>query len=69
LFWFHLFFLGAGKTHLAKKIAEQCDLKFLEISRIVTEHGFQEEYDPILECPILDEDKVSHNTFNLVNSD
>jgi len=49
---------GAGKTHFAKAIATNFDLNFLEISRIVQEHGFTEGFDDNLDCPILDEDKL-----------
>lgn len=51
---------GAGKTHFAKEIAEKYGLKFLEISRIVQDHGFTDGFDETLDCPILDEDKVSN---------
>lgn len=49
---------GAGKTHLAKAIAENYDMRFLEISRIVQDNHFTEGIDETLDCPILDEEKV-----------
>lgn len=50
---------GAGKTHFAKKVAESFNLKFLEISKIVQENSFTDGFDQNLDCPILDEDKVT----------
>lgn len=34
-------------------------MKWQDVSKIAKENGFVEEYDENLECPILDEDKVS----------
>jgi adenylate kinase len=55
---------GAGKTRLAKEIAETYGLKFLEISKIVTENHFTDGFDETLHCPILDEDKASYREHN-----
>jgi adenylate kinase len=51
---------GAGKTRLAKQIAENFGLRFLEVSKIVTDNNFTDGFDQTLHCPILDEDKASH---------
>lgn len=53
---------GAGKTHFAKRIAEDFGMRFLEISKIVTDNHFTEGFDESLHCPILDEDKARHKT-------
>ena len=50
---------GAGKSYLAKKIAEEFNLEFLELSKIIMEKNFTDGYDDNLDCPILDEDKVN----------
>lgn len=50
---------GAGKTHLAKEIAENYGMRFLEISRIVQDNNFFDGFDETLNCPILDEDKAN----------
>lgn len=34
-------------------------MKWQDVSKIAKDNGFVEEYDENLECPILDEDKVS----------
>lgn len=34
-------------------------MKWQEVSKIAKDNGFVEEYDENLECPVLDEDKVS----------
>lgn len=34
-------------------------MKWQDVSKIAKENSFVEEYDENLECPILDEDKVS----------
>lgn len=52
---------GAGKSYLAKKIAENFGMRFLEVSKIVTENSFTDGFDENLHCPILDEDKVSRH--------
>lgn len=49
---------GAGKTHFAKAIAENFNMNFIEVSRIVQDNQFTEGFDENLDCPILDEDKV-----------
>jgi adenylate kinase len=57
---------GAGKTYFAKAIAENYNMTFLEISKIVQEHHFTDGFDENLDCPILDEDKVSDmNSFEI----
>lgn len=49
---------GVGKSHLCKRLAEQLDFKWQNVSDIATEQGFVEEYDEEFECPVLDEDKL-----------
>lgn len=50
---------GAGKSRICAEIAKQRSMKWQDVSKIAKENGFIEEYDETLECPILDEDKVS----------
>ena len=41
-------------------------MKWQDVSKIAKDNGFVEEYDETLECPVLDEDKVSSiMSFNL----
>lgn len=49
---------GAGKTHFAKAIAENFELNFIEISKVVQDNEFFDGFDENLETSILDEDKV-----------
>lgn len=34
-------------------------MKWQDVSKIANDKGFVEEYDVTLNCPVLDEDKVS----------
>ncbi|XP_058443514.1 adenylate kinase isoenzyme 6 homolog [Malaya genurostris] len=49
---------GVGKSHLCKRLVEQLGFKWQNVSDIVSEHGFVEEYDEEFECPVLDEDRL-----------
>lgn len=49
---------GVGKSTLCKKLSEVTGLQWLEISKIAVENNCLEEYDPVYQCPILDEDKL-----------
>lgn len=49
---------AAGKSTLSKKLAEVFELDHQDVSEIVKEHGFTEGFDPELNCPFLDEDKL-----------
>lgn len=40
-------------------------MKWQDVSKIAKEKGFVEEYDESLECPVLDEDKVSSNSHRI----
>lgn len=40
-------------------------MKWQDVSKIAKENGFVEEYDERLECPILDEEKVSWSLIRL----
>lgn len=42
-------------------------MKWQDVSKIAKENGFVEEYDENLECPVLDEDKVSRICFTRKN--
>ncbi|XP_063242089.1 adenylate kinase isoenzyme 6 [Bacillus rossius redtenbacheri] len=49
---------GVGKSSLAKELAEQNGLEWLEVGRLAAENCCFEEYDSIYQCPVLDEDKL-----------
>ncbi|XP_055605945.1 adenylate kinase isoenzyme 6 homolog [Uranotaenia lowii] len=49
---------GVGKTFLCQKLSEHLNFQWQNVSDIVSEHGFVEEYDEEFECPVLDEDKL-----------
>lgn len=50
---------GVGKSKICAEIAKKCSMKWQDVSKIAKDKGFVEEYDENLECPVLDEDKVS----------
>lgn len=50
---------GVGKSRICAEIAKQRSMKWQAVSKIAKDNGFVEEYDERLECPVLDEDKVS----------
>lgn len=47
-----------GKSKICEHIAEKYKLTWQDVSKIATKNGFVEEHDDILECPVIDEDKV-----------
>ena len=50
---------GCGKTHLAKQIVSSLKaLKYVNISDIVKEKQFYQEFDKERDCFVIDEDKV-----------
>ncbi|KAJ9595871.1 hypothetical protein L9F63_012930, partial [Diploptera punctata] len=49
---------GVGKSTLCEQLAETTGLEWLEIGKIAKENDCFEEYDPIYECPVLNEDKL-----------
>ena len=49
---------GTGKSTLASQLATDCSMTYLDISSIVKENSFYEEYDETNECHVLDEDKL-----------
>lgn len=50
---------GVGKSRICAEIAKKCSMKWQDVSKIAKDKGYVEEYDENLECPVLDEDKVS----------
>ena len=57
---------GAGKSRFAKAVAENFNLKFLEVSKIVQDNEFVDGFDETLDCPILDEDKVGLELLRII---
>lgn len=49
---------GVGKSTLCEKLATIAGLRWIEISKVAKENNCLEEYDPVYQCPVLDEDKV-----------
>ncbi|KAK4884549.1 hypothetical protein RN001_000820 [Aquatica leii] len=49
---------GVGKSTLCEKLSQTTGLKWLEISKIAKENSCIEEYDPVYQCAVLDEDKL-----------
>lgn len=53
---------GVGKSTICEKLSSSTGLRWIEISRVAKENNCLEEYDPVYQCPVLDEDKVSSVT-------
>ncbi|KAF5280430.1 hypothetical protein FQR65_LT03239 [Abscondita terminalis] len=49
---------GVGKSTLCEKLSQSTGLKWLEISKIAKENNCVEEFDPVYQCAVLNEDKL-----------
>ncbi|KAJ8902914.1 hypothetical protein NDN08_006232 [Rhodosorus marinus] len=49
---------GVGKTTLAKKLAEQESMKFVDVGKYAIKNQLTDGYDDERACHVLDEDKV-----------
>ncbi|XP_052867672.1 adenylate kinase isoenzyme 6 homolog [Anopheles cruzii] len=51
---------GTGKSELCRLLREKLapDFTLQNVSKIVVDNGFVEEYDADLECPVMDEDRL-----------
>lgn len=49
---------GVGKSKMAQQLVEETGLVWREVSKLAIENQCHEEYDEVLKCPILNEDKV-----------
>ena len=49
---------GTGKTSLASKLAEQAGFTHLDLSKYAVDNGLVDGWDEVLNCAVLDEDKV-----------
>lgn len=50
---------GTGKTTLASELAQRTGLNYIDVSQLATEQELFDGYDDELQCPILDDDRVS----------
>lgn len=51
---------GTGKSTLCKKLAKKVQgLSVVDFGKQAKEHGCREEYDDVLECWVIDEEKVN----------
>lgn len=57
--FFHVGTPGVGKSRICAEIAKRCSLKWQDVSKIAKENDLVESQDTELDCPVLDEDKVS----------
>jgi len=51
---------GTGKTTLGMELSSQSKLTFLNVGDIAKEEELYDGFDEDYQCPILDEDRVSH---------
>ncbi|XP_053678718.1 adenylate kinase isoenzyme 6 homolog [Anopheles nili] len=49
---------GTGKSELCRRLSEKLGFQWQNVSSIVSENKFVEEYDEEFECPVLDEDRL-----------
>ena len=54
---------GTGKTSLSSKLALQTALHHIDVSKYAVENDLVDGWDEILNCAVLDEDKVSSKLF------
>lgn len=50
---------GTGKSKLCSTLSERLSMKWQDVSEIAKKNGFTDGHDETLDCPVLDEDKVS----------
>lgn len=60
---------GVGKSTISRIVAEKAHFTWREVSKLAEERQCLEEYDPVYQCPLLNEDKVklNHNHHLLPN--
>ncbi|VDL69973.1 unnamed protein product [Nippostrongylus brasiliensis] len=60
---------GTGKSTLAQEVASRLQFDVIEVGKEVREHGLVSEYDPRLNCHVLDEEKLLDHMEDRMNSD
>ncbi|XP_008560841.1 adenylate kinase isoenzyme 6 [Microplitis demolitor] len=58
---------GVGKSTLARKLSEKTGLVWRDISKLAEENRCLEEYDPIYQCPVLNEDRLLDSMESLMS--
>lgn len=60
---------GTGKTTIAKKLAKQKKLKYIDVSKIIKEKKLEEGYDKKKKCGIVDVDKLNKVLIDLIKKE
>lgn len=57
---------GTGKSTLGTELAERCNLNYINIGELAKANSLYEGWDDDYNCPILDEDKVTCTSLNVL---
>nr|CDJ88860.1 ATPase domain containing protein [Haemonchus contortus] len=60
---------GTGKSTLAQEVASRLQFDAIDVGKEVREHGLVEDFDPRLNCHVLDEEKLLDHMEDRMNSD
>lgn len=50
--------VGCGKTVYAKKLAKKLGYTYVDVKKVVKEHGLDAEWDSVRHCSVVDEKKL-----------
>jgi adenylate kinase len=50
---------GTGKTHYAKKLANDKNYCYIDVNALIKKYNLSEEYDDELSCDVVDTDKLA----------
>ncbi|XP_068626213.1 adenylate kinase isoenzyme 6 homolog [Battus philenor] len=49
---------GVGKSTICKMLSERTKFSWREVSKLAEEYNCLDEFDPVYQCPILNDDKI-----------
>jgi len=58
---------GTGKTTIAKQIAKEFSLEYVDVSKFIEKEGLKESYDSERKCMVVDTGKLSKVLIKLIN--
>lgn len=58
--------VGSGKTTIAKKIAKEKKMRYLDVNKVIDEHGLCEGYDKNRKCKIIDVEKLNKALIKII---
>ena len=57
---------GTGKTKLARSIAEEKNLKYIDVNKVISEYKLSEGYDKKRDCMIVDVDRLNEVLIGII---